>query len=163
MRATAVATFLASATVSVAAAEECSHPSNAIETDRPDTTNSSTVIPVGSFQSENGINVSRQGGTQVFDGTNSRLRLGIAPCLEVLVDLPTVDTPIRGVGVSGFTNLAPASNGKSAPSQKSSIFRLRLALGCPPKRSRLLVPALNPTCSSRGRLSSAAPGPIPAW
>jgi hypothetical protein len=30
--------------------------------------------------------------------TNSRLRLGIAPCLEVLVDLPTYFVTVRGTG-----------------------------------------------------------------
>src|SRR5450631_2265101 len=78
------------------AAEECTQTSAPIETDRPDTTNSSVVVPVGSFQNENGINFSRRDGARIFDGTNSRLRLGIAPCLEVLVDLPNYVTTFRG-------------------------------------------------------------------
>ena len=69
--------------------EGCTQTGAPIETDRPDVTNSSVVIPLGSFQNENGINFSRSNGGHVFDGTNSRLRLGIAPCLEVLVDLPS--------------------------------------------------------------------------
>src|SRR5258708_27644751 len=115
--------YLASLAAFAAGAEECTQPSNPIETDRPDITNSSIVLPVGSFQSENGINLSRRDGAQVFDGTNSRLRLGVAPCLEVLVDLPSNVTAFHGFGASGFTNLAPAVNGKSAQSQKNSIFR----------------------------------------
>src|SRR6266446_2649 len=96
-------------------AAQCTQTSAPIETDRPDTTNSSIVIPVGSFQSENGINLSRRDGSQVFDGTNSRLRLGIAPCLEVLVDLPSNVTAFHGFGASGFTNLAPAVKWQISP------------------------------------------------
>jgi hypothetical protein len=51
---------LASVAAFTAGAEECTQVSNPIETDRPDITNSSIVLPVGSFQSENGINLSRR-------------------------------------------------------------------------------------------------------
>jgi hypothetical protein len=127
----ALATFLASATSSVAAAGECTQPSNPIETDRPDTTNSSIVLPVGSFQSENGINVSRQDGGRVLDSTNSRLRLGVAPCFEVLVDLPTVDTPIRGAGVSGFTDVAPAVKWQISPIPEKFELSITAGVGLP--------------------------------
>src|SRR6516225_9870976 len=76
------------------AAAECTTTSAPIETDRPDITNSSVVVPVGSFQSENGVNISDREGAQIFDGTNSRLRLGIATCLEVLLDVPTYVAPV---------------------------------------------------------------------
>jgi hypothetical protein len=36
--------------------ESCPTPKDEIATDRPDVTNSSLVVPFGSFQSENGIN-----------------------------------------------------------------------------------------------------------
>ena len=62
----------------------------------------SVVVPVGSLQNENGIDTSRDHGANIFNGTNSRWRLGFAPCLEVLVDLPTYVTPLRGAGPSGF-------------------------------------------------------------
>jgi hypothetical protein len=78
--------YLASLAAFAAGAEECTRSSNPIETE---------------------INASRRDGAQVFDGTNSRLRLGIAPCLEVLVDLPSNVTAFHGFGASGFTNLAP--------------------------------------------------------
>jgi hypothetical protein len=42
--------YLVSLPASPAAAEECTQPSNPIETDRPDITNSSIVLPVGSFR-----------------------------------------------------------------------------------------------------------------
>ena len=74
--------FAASAT----ATEQCTQPDNPIETDRSDITNSSIVVPSGSLQNENWINISRRGGADVFDATNSRWRLGIAPCFEMLID-----------------------------------------------------------------------------
>jgi len=79
----AVAAILAWQSNSASAAEGCTQTSEPIETDRPDTTNSSVVVAAGSLQNENGANVSRRNGADVFDGTNSRWRLGIAPCFEV--------------------------------------------------------------------------------
>src|SRR5205807_430638 len=71
-----------------ARASECPSTRSEIATDRPDVTNSSLVVPAGSIQSENGINTSRQSAGAAFDGSNSRLRFGVAPCLELLVDIP---------------------------------------------------------------------------
>jgi Putative MetA-pathway of phenol degradation len=98
-----------------AAADDCPKASDEIATDRPDVTNSSIVVPVGSLQSENGINLSARNGARIVDGTNSRLRLGIAPCLEVLVDLPTYFAAVRGPASSGFSNVAPAVKWQISP------------------------------------------------
>jgi len=95
-------------TVSDAQAEGCPTPADEIATDRPDVTNSSLVVPVGSFQSENGINLTARDGGRTFDGTNSRWRLGVAPCFEVLVDLPNYFSNIKSPGLSGFSDVAPA-------------------------------------------------------
>src|SRR3984893_2085984 len=78
-----------------ARADACPTAKDEIATDRPDVTNSSLVVPTGSFQSENGINLSGPGGGQTIDGTNTRWRLGVAPCLEFLVDLPTYNANVR--------------------------------------------------------------------
>src|SRR6201995_4032989 len=72
-----------------ARAESCPTARDEIATDRPDVTNSSLVVPVGSLQNENGVNVSARDGGQSIDGTNSRWRLGIAPRLQVAVGLAT--------------------------------------------------------------------------
>src|SRR5262249_11659325 len=93
----------------------CNQASTPIATDRPDTTNSSVVVPVGSLQNENGLNVSRHDGADVFDGSNSRWRLGVAPCLEVLVDLPNYVGTFRGNGPSGFDDVAPAVKWQISP------------------------------------------------
>src|SRR5262249_24682401 len=73
-----VIVFLA-LTVAEARAETCPQPTDEIATDRPDVTNSSLVVPVGSFQSENGVNLTARDGGRNFDGSDTRWRLGIAP------------------------------------------------------------------------------------
>jgi hypothetical protein len=98
-----------------AAAAECTQPNTPIETDRPDVTNSPIVVPAGSLQNENGIDTSRDHGADILNGTNSRWRLGIAPCLEVLVDLPTYVTTFRGAGPSGFGDVVPAVKWQISP------------------------------------------------
>jgi hypothetical protein len=101
--------------VTDAHADTCPQSSDEIATDRPDVTNSSIVAPLGSLQNENGVNVSARDGRQSVDGTNSRWRLGIAPCLEVLVDLPTYFANVHGAGVSGFTDVSPAIKWQISP------------------------------------------------
>lgn len=91
-----------------AVADECPGPGSEIETDRPDVTNSSLVVPTGSLQAENGINLVGRGGSQAVDGTNTRLRLGVAECLEILFDAPTYFGRRRGASASGFSDGAPA-------------------------------------------------------
>jgi hypothetical protein len=96
-------------------AEGCPKASDPIATDRPDITNSSLVVPAGSLQSENGLNVSTREGGRVLDGTNTRLRFGVAPCLELLVDLPTYFAAVRGRGHSGFSDVTPAVKWQISP------------------------------------------------
>ncbi|MBR0931997.1 transporter [Bradyrhizobium jicamae] len=113
-RAWLIAAF-AVATMAAAHAEGCPQPSDAIATDRPDVTNSSIVVPVGSLQNENGVNLTGRDGGRSVDGTNSRWRLGIAPCLEVLVDLPNYFGSVKSPGASGFSDVAPAIKWQVSP------------------------------------------------
>jgi hypothetical protein len=98
-----------------AQAEGCPTAKDQIATDRPDVTNSSLVVPGGSLQSENGVNVSARDGGRTIDGTNTRWRLGVAPCLELLLDLPTYFANIRKPGSSGFSDVAPAIKWQVSP------------------------------------------------
>src|ERR1700688_4164801 len=98
-----------------AQADACPTAKDEIATDRPDVTNSSLVVPVGSLQSENGVNFSVRDGGRIVDGTNSRWRLGVAPCLELLVDMPTYFANIRAPGSSGFSDVAPAIKWQVSP------------------------------------------------
>jgi Putative MetA-pathway of phenol degradation len=99
---------------SEARAESCPTAKDEIATDRPDVTNSSVVVPVGSLQSENGVDFSARDGGRTVDGT-SRWRLGIAPCLEVLVDVPTYFASVHGTGSSGFSDVAPGIKWQISP------------------------------------------------
>jgi hypothetical protein len=119
MRGRALRTFLAVGAFVLgtvgARADGCPTAKDEIATDRPDVTNSSLVVPVGSFQSENGVNFSSGHGGQTIDGTNTRWRLGIASCLELLVDLPNYSTTVRGPGSSGFSDVSPAIKWQVSP------------------------------------------------
>jgi len=113
---------------SASAANDGCPPSAAeIATDRPDVTNSSLVVPTGSLQNENGLNLTSRDGGKILDGTNSRLRFGIAPCLEVLVDLPTYFATVRGRAASGFSDVAPAIKWQISP--VPGVFDLSITAG----------------------------------
>ncbi|MBR0873584.1 transporter [Bradyrhizobium tropiciagri] len=96
-------------------AASCPKPGDDIATDRPDVTNSSIVVPVGSLQNENGVNLTGRDGGRSIDGSNSRWRLGIAPCLEILIDLPSHVGNVKSPGASGFSDVAPAIKWQMSP------------------------------------------------
>ena len=86
-------------------AADCPAAADVIETDRPDTTNSSLVIPYGSLQVENGLNWAVRQGSQVLDGSETRVRLGVAHCGEVLLDVPNYVGALNGLASSGLSDL----------------------------------------------------------
>ena len=92
-----------------ARADGCPTAAADIDTDRPDTTNSSQTVPAASLQVENGINIASWSDGTRLDGTNSRVRLGLVDCGEVLVDVPNYSFSPRSGGVRGFTGLTPAA------------------------------------------------------
>jgi hypothetical protein len=89
----------------VASADDCPTISDEIATDRPDVTNSSLVVPLGSLQAENGVDWAVRHGSNVLDGTNTRLRFGVAHCTEFLVDVPSYFGSLNGSQPSGFSNV----------------------------------------------------------
>src|SRR5258708_6802574 len=101
-----IAVVLAGAAPAVAA--ECPDAGAETATARPAVRNASLVVPTGSLRAENGINLVGRGGSRAVDGTNARLRLGIAACLEILFDAPTYFGRLRGARGSGFSDAAPA-------------------------------------------------------
>jgi hypothetical protein len=123
--------FLTVLAVADARADGCPQPTQDIATDRPDVTNSSIVVPFASLQNENGVNVSARSGSASVDGTNSRWRLGVAPCLELLVDLPNYVTTVRGVGVSGFGDVSPAVKWQVSPVPGKIDLSLTTGIGLP--------------------------------
>jgi hypothetical protein len=113
------------------AADTCPTKATDIATDRPSITNSSLVVPTGSLQSENGATVSARNGAASLDGTESRLRLGIAPCLELLVDVPTYFQALSGAANSGFTNVSPAIKWQLGPLPGKIDLSLTAGIGLP--------------------------------
>jgi hypothetical protein len=87
------------------AADTCPTSASEIDTDRPDVTNSSRVVPYGSFQAENGVDWTVRQGSDVVSGTETRLRLGVAQCTEILADVPTYFYSLNGRASSGFSDL----------------------------------------------------------
>ena len=98
-----VAALIASASAS--AADTCPTTASEIETDRPDVTNSSGVVPYGSLQAENGVDWTVRQRSDVIGGTETRLRLGVAHCTEVLADVPMYFYSLNGRASSGFSDL----------------------------------------------------------
>lgn len=115
-----------------------------IVTDRPDVTNSSLVVPRGSLQVENGINgtVRREAGR--VDGTNTRLRLGVFGCTELVLDLPTWSGAVSGRGASGFTNLAPGVKHQLGPLPGDIDLSIATGLGLPTGARRIAGPGPQP-------------------
>jgi hypothetical protein len=139
-------------------ADSCPSQQDEIATDRPDVANSSLVVPVGSFQSENGVNLSARDGGRSLDGTNTRWRVGVAPCLEVLVDLPGYLSNLRSPGTSDFTDVAPAVKWQSVHYPAGSTCPWWTASRC--QRALLISHdgGHDPICSCPGRASSMTAG-----
>jgi hypothetical protein len=128
----------------LAAAGECPSPASEIATDRPDVTNSSQVVPVGSLQGENGINSTGNAIDKTFDETNSRLRLGVAPCFEILVDLPNYIGRLQGSPDSGFTNVIPAMKYQLPSLPESWNLSVTAGAGLPTGATKITGPGVQP-------------------
>src|SRR5215813_8957675 len=139
-----IAAALALLVAPAGAAEGCTPTSAPIATDRPDVTNSSVVVPVGSLQNENGTNVSRRAGADVFDSTNSRWRLGIAPCFEVLIDLPNYVGTFRRAGPSGFGDVAPGFKWQISPAPGKVDLSVTVGAGLPTGVLAIAGPGVQP-------------------
>src|SRR3984885_1427329 len=129
---------------SAAFADQCPQKESPIATDRPDVTNSSLVLAQGSFQNENGINFSQRDGGHEFDGSNTRLRWGILPCFEILVDIPTYFAPVNGPLNSGFTNVTPAIKWQISPLPGKIDLSATLGAGLPTGTKSIVGPGVQP-------------------
>jgi hypothetical protein len=73
-----------------------------IATDRPAITNSSVVVPDGSFQAENGFLETSSQGQSVLDGPESLVRFGVAKRTELRFTVPDYFYNLSASGGSGF-------------------------------------------------------------
>jgi hypothetical protein len=85
-----------------ARAGDCPTIADEIATDRPDVTNSSLVVPLGSLQVENGLDLTARHGSNALDAANTRLRVGVSHCTEFLVDVPSYVVSLNGTQPTGF-------------------------------------------------------------
>jgi len=76
-----------------------------IVTDRPTFTNSSIVVPSGSFQAENGFLETDRQGQDIVDAPETLLRFGVAAKTELRFTAPDYYYGLNGSG-SGFGDLA---------------------------------------------------------
>jgi hypothetical protein len=74
-----------------------------IATDRPAITNSSVVVPSGSVQIENGLDVTTASGQRTFDGPESLVVYGLTAATELRLTVPDYNL---GDLASGFGDLA---------------------------------------------------------
>jgi len=87
------------------AAQDCPTSRSAIDPDRPDITNSPFALPQGSFQAENGVAWTAEHGSDVLDAAETRLRVGVAHCFELVIDAPLYSFAINGPASSGFSDV----------------------------------------------------------
>lgn len=123
-----------------AALAECATIADPIDTDRPDTPDDSPTVPPGSLQIENGVGVSRSGGVTSLDLPETRIRLGLSACTELLVDLPDYSR-VLGHGTHGFADIAPGI--KHQVEDLPEPFQLWLAAG-------IALPTGNQQIAGRG-------------
>jgi hypothetical protein len=122
----AVAAILLIGSPQMAAAEDCPDRKHPIDTDRPDVTNSAVVVPRGSLQIENGVNWAVRDQLHLFDGSETRVRVGLFHCGEVLFDVPNYSRSLDG-SVSEFST--PVISVKRQLFIESPSFSLSVAVG----------------------------------
>jgi hypothetical protein len=125
------------------ATDSCPTDAEEIATDRPDVTNSSVVVPLGSFQAESGVDWTVRRGSNTLDGANTRLRLGVAHCTEFLIDVPNYFLPVDGSQPSGFSDVVV-----SFKRQLPVLFSFNLSVR---PHSARLWPGFGPSFPSRCR------------
>jgi Putative MetA-pathway of phenol degradation len=117
----------------IACAQSLPAPDSDIVTDRPDVTESSFVVPMGSFQLENGITWTSDHQSQTFDLPESLMRLGLAPRTEFRIAVPNYFGGISGPDAMGFGDTTFGIKEQLGPLPRgfdlSVIFAVSLPLG----------------------------------
>ena len=68
--------------------------------------------------------------------------MGVAPCLELLVDLPTYLSTIRGQAGSGFSNVTPAVKWQISPMPGTLDLSATVGVGLPTGATNIAGPGI---------------------
>jgi hypothetical protein len=90
-------------------ATDCPTSADEISTDRPDFTSPPTVVPTGSVQLENGVTWSAEHRSNVVEGPQTLLRVGIAHCAELFFSVPSYVYAIGGSAPTGFSDFVASA------------------------------------------------------
>lgn len=116
-----------------------------IVTDRPDVTESSIVIPSGSFQLENGFTWKRDQGDTSLDFTETLMRLGVSERTEFRLVVPNYVAGISGSpGTSGFSDIAVGVKQQLGPLRGQFDLSVIAALSLPTGAERISSHGFDP-------------------
>ncbi len=127
LRSLSVASWIAVLASSHAAGDNAA--SAPIATDRPAVTDSSVVVPPGSFQAENGFTDTVNQGQRTLDGPETWLRFGVASNAELRLIVPDYFSP-TGM-TSGFGDLTIGMKEQLGPTPGGFDVSLVLSLSLP--------------------------------
>jgi hypothetical protein len=108
-----------------------------IVTDRPDVTESSIVVPTGSYQIENGITWTTDHRFQTFDLPESLMRFGLAPRTEFRIAVPNYFGGISGPDPMGIGDITLGIKEQLGPLPKGFDLSVILAVSLPIGASRI--------------------------
>jgi hypothetical protein len=90
-------------------ATDCPTSADEISTDRPDFTSPPTVVPTGSVQVENGVTWSAEQRSNVVEGPQTFVRLGVAHCTEIFFSVPDYVYAIGANAPAGFSDFVASA------------------------------------------------------
>jgi hypothetical protein len=122
----------------------CPTDSDPITTDRPNVVNSPVVVPAGSLQLENGLTWTQTERSQVLDGTETVMRLGLVRCTEFQLLVPTYNWSFGGRAASGFGNIGLAFKHQLGPLPLGFELAAAAGLEFPSGATAVSGPGYNP-------------------
>lgn len=111
-------------------------PIDPIETDRPDQTESATLVPAGIVQLEGGVTATRSGAAHTASYGEALVRIGLHRTLELRIE-PLTQTSVHAPGAPSVNGLEDAAVGIKTPLYRPDSSRRVL-----PNVSLLLATAL---------------------
>jgi hypothetical protein len=96
------------ATARYALADDCPKSNSPIQPDRPGFTNTPIVVPYGSLEAENGVTWTNDDQSDILDGPETLLRLGVAHCVELVIMTPSYFFAMNGPASSGYSDVVPS-------------------------------------------------------